>query len=395
MVGAYKVDMLPPQIVQKVAYGLTTIADDGSIHPGLADRWTITDNGKTYTFYLKKNAKFSDGDSVTSDKISYRFQDAVTQRPDSTTIQYKLKDAYSPFLVTVSQPIFKNGYVGAGDYRVTDIELNGGFVKSLQIVSTKNKFDTEYYQFYPSEDALKLAFTLGEVTKATELTDDTFDKTTFQKFPNAHLEKNANYSKLVTLFFDTNDKVLSDKKVRNALTYALPDTFPYGMRSYVPYSPLSRYHTKETVERGQDFSHAKILLSSAEQSASSAAKMTFTMKTQEKYLPVAHDIAKEWEKLGIKTNIETVDSVPATFQIFLGDFTLPRDPDQYVLWHSDQPTNITKYKNLRIDKLLEDGRKTTNTTERERIYQDFQKYLLDDSPASFLYFPYTYDIIRK
>ncbi|MEK7092766.1 MAG: peptide-binding protein, partial [Patescibacteria group bacterium] len=89
------------------------------------------------------------------------------------------------------------------------------------------------------------------------------------------------------------------------------------------------------------------------------------------------------------------DSVPSDFQIFLGDFQLSKDPDQYSLWHSSQPQNISNYQNLRIDKLLEDGRKTTDIEKRRKIYEDFQKYLLADSPASFLFFPYEYDLIRK
>ncbi len=79
----------------------------------------------------------------------------------------------------------------------------------------------------------------------------------------------------------------------------------------------------------------------------------------------------------------------------MGDFYLPRDPDQYTLWHSGQKNNITKYKNLRIDKLLEDGRKTVDLDERKTIYADFQKYLIDDVPAVFLYFPTEYQIKRK
>jgi peptide/nickel transport system substrate-binding protein len=97
----------------------------------------------------------------------------------------------------------------------------------------------------------------------------------------------------------------------------------------------------------------------------------------------------------VQTTIETTDSIPTTFQLFLGDFTVPKDPDQYVLWHSDQVDNITHYKSLRIDKLLEDGRKTVNVSDRQQIYNDFQKYLVDDAPAAFLYFPYEYTITRK
>jgi ABC-type transport system substrate-binding protein len=395
MIGAYKVDNLPPEIFREVSYGLTTVAEDGVVKPGIAEKWVVSDNGKTYTFLLKKDAKFADGEKITSDKINYDFADVKTERPDKYTIVYRLKDAYSPFLVTVARPIFKKGYIGVGDYRITDVELNGGFVKSLQIVSSKNKFDTVYYQFYPSEDAVKLAFTLGEVTEATDITNRTFENISFDSFPNAKTAKNTNYSKLVTIFFNTNDNVLSDKKIRSALSYALPDEFTYGKRSYVSFSPTSKYHSPEVNTRGQDLNHAKLLLSSSAEDSKRKGSLNMTMKVQEKYMPAAREIALLWKEIGVNTKIEEVDSLPSTFQIYLGDFTLPRDPDQYILWHSDQAQNITKYKNLRIDKLLEDGRKTTNTGEREQIYADFQKYLLDDTPAAFLYFPYTYDIVRK
>jgi ABC-type transport system substrate-binding protein len=45
--------------------------------------------------------------------------------------------------------------------------------------------------------------------------------------------------------------------------------------------------------------------------------------------------------------------------------------------------------------LLEDGRRTSDVGERRIIYADFQKFLIEDVPASFLFFPYEYDISRK
>jgi len=87
--------------------------------------------------------------------------------------------------------------------------------------------------------------------------------------------------------------------------------------------------------------------------------------------------------------------LPTDYQIFLGDFSIPKDPDQYTLWHSEGPDNITHYKDLRIDKLLEDGRKTIDVNQRKSIYDDFQKFLLEDAPAVFLYYPNEYTITRN
>ena len=73
----------------------------------------------------------------------------------------------------------------------------------------------------------------------------------------------------------------------------------------------------------------------------------------------------------------------------------PPDPDQYFLWHSEQPTNFTRYKNTRIDSLLEKGRKTLDQQERTTIYQEFQQFLLEDPPAIFLRHLQSFELQRK
>jgi peptide/nickel transport system substrate-binding protein len=123
-------------------------------------------------------------------------------------------------------------------------------------------------------------------------------------------------------------------------------------------------------------------------------RLPLEIKTLPEYKNLANQIQDAWAKIGLKTKIIVVDGFPSDFQVFLGEFNVSKDPDQYTLWHSSQPNNITHYVNLRIDKLLEDGRQTVDTNERQKIYADFQKYLLDDPPATFLYFPYEFDIKR-
>lgn len=394
IVGAYRQDNLPAIITNKFSRGLTKIENDGSIKPDLASRWEVKDNGKTYIFYLKQNEYFGDGKNVTSDRIIYNFSDVTIERPEKYKIVFKLKDAYAPFLITVSKGVFEKGFIGVGNYRIENIKLNGDFVQSLTMVSVKNRFDTIRFQFYPSEEVLKLAFLLGEVSKASRLTNPSYSNTSFEKNKNVVVKKMANYDRLVTLFYNTADAVLSDKKVRIGLAYGLPNDFSNGRKAYLPYSPKSLFYNTEVIQRDSDLEHAKLLLDSSD-SATESGSLILTIKTLKQYKKTAEEIAKSWKKIGVKANIEEVDGLPDNFQIFLGDFTLPRDPDQYSIWHSGQINNITRYKNLRIDKLLEDGRKTVDIDKRKEIYLDFQKFLMEDLPASFLYFPYEYDVMRK
>src|SRR5260221_13518385 len=142
----------------------------------------------------------------------------------------------------------------------------------------------------------------------------------------------------------------------------------------------------------QDTEHALVLLDGA---GGVKNLPEFTIHTLSKYMLAAKIVQNAWDKIGVKTKIVVVQDIPQHFQIFLGDFTVSKDPDQYTLWHSYQSNNITNFKSPRIDKILEDGRKTLAQDERVKIYSDFQKYLLDEQPATFLYFPYLYTVTRK
>lgn len=394
-IGAYYIESLPEGIQQKISRGLTRVEKDGTIKPDVAESWAVKDNGKTYVFTLKDDVFYSDGKKLTAQNLPYEFTSVKKKVIDNRRISFTLQDQYAPFLVTVSRPIIRKGFVGLGDYVVRDVAFNGDFVKSLAIVSKKDKLVTERYSFYPSEDALKIAFALGEVRKAFGLSTDAFLHTQLGLYKNTDVKKITDTNVLVTLFFATRDPVLSDPKIRSGLSYALPESFAAGERNFLPYSPLSKFANKDGIEKHQDFAHAHLLLDAAKEQASSGAVLKVTLKTLPKYRTTAEAIKEVWKKVGVETTIEEVDGKPDTFQVYLGDFVLPKDPDQYTLWHSTSGNNITRLNDRRIDKLLEDGRKTNDVKERQNIYNDFQKYLLAESPAAFLYFPYEYTVERK
>lgn len=398
LVGAYTEDALPSEITDKLSSGLTTIAANGTIEPGLASSWDVLDNGKTYRFHLKHGLFFSDGQEVNSQTVNYNFSDVTESTPDKYTIIFTLKEPYAPFLVTVSKPIFDRGFSGVGNYRLTKIDTSSNFVQSLTLVSKENVQDVINYEFYPTEDSLETAYLLGEISEIEDFSSGSFNISGLQKFSNTTYTKSTDYTQLVTLFFNNDDGNLSNKKLRLSLMYAIPTSFPDGQTASSLYSPYSIYYNKGLDTRSQDFAHAKLLLQpSSTSSLSGQVKLpsTLIIKTDKKYNDVAQLIAAAWSQLGVKTQVEDVYGIPNDFQVYLGDFSIPQDPDQYTLWHSDGPDNITHYKNLRIDELLEDGRKTVDVNQRKTIYNDFQKYLLEDAPAVFLYYPTEYTIIRK
>ncbi|PST33077.1 peptide ABC transporter substrate-binding protein [Enterocloster lavalensis] len=60
-------------IVKQLFEGLTVSTSDG-FKPGIAESWDVSEDGKTYTFHLRDDAKWSDGDPVTAKDFEYSWR---------------------------------------------------------------------------------------------------------------------------------------------------------------------------------------------------------------------------------------------------------------------------------------------------------------------------------
>jgi len=68
-------------VLRDLFEGLTTTSPDGRIVPGAAGRWDISRDGLTYTFYLREDARWSNGEPVTAADFVFSFRRAVA--PDT------------------------------------------------------------------------------------------------------------------------------------------------------------------------------------------------------------------------------------------------------------------------------------------------------------------------
>jgi len=390
--GTFSPVTLPDSIVYEISHGLTEVTSSDQIKPKAATSWEIKENGKKYIFSIRPGQYFHNKRELTTKNLSMEFEDVTKKALDQYTVEYTLKAPYAPFLSTVSKPIFTNGLVGLGNYKVQDIELNAGFVESLSLQQNKDARIRKIFQFYPTENALKMAFMLGEIDRAEDLISTTTDQGDLSKWTNVSVSREVDYEELTTIFYNNKDNNLSDKKIRQALGYSLSSSYKYGERAFSPIPKLSQYYSVPATYAVVDQELSKTLLDSAN---IKPGELKLEITTTKEYEEVSQLVQKQWAAVGIKSSLKIVDSIPESYQVFIYSFKVPKDPDQYTLWHSAQKNNITQYKNLRIDKLLEDGRVITSIDERKKIYEDFQKYLLDDAPASFLYFPYKYSVRRK
>lgn len=388
LVGRYRVENLPDSVLTLIGNGLTKIKEDGTVAPDLAKSWETPDGGQTWVFKLKDGLSWQDGKKLTSTSINYQFTDAKVETPDEQTITFKLENAFAPFPYVVAKPTFRKGLLGTGEWRVTKATVSAGFIQRLVLVNKEG--DKKIIRFYPTEERAKLGFKLGEI----DILQGIFNPKPFNEWQVAEIEKEVGNSRYVALFFNTQDKLLGEKSFRQALAYAIKKDGFDGPRAVSPISPDSWAFNPQVKPYNYDLERAQELIDDLAKELKE--NLTVSIVTTPALLSVAESIARDWAEVGVKGNVQVSSGIPAEYQALLAIFDIPEDPDQYSIWHSTQTsTNITRYQNPRIDKLLEDGRVELNLEERKKIYLDFQRFLVEDSPAAFLYHPTTYTVKRK
>lgn len=387
MVGDFTPTTLPLEVQELVSSGLTKLAPDGSAGPGLATHWEATDSGKIYIFHLDPRKVWHSGQPVVAQDVNYNIRNVRFSVLDNHTLKAVLDESFSPFPTLVSKPIFISGLKGFGDYKVASLVLKGNRVDYIKLVPRNAQvFESREYRFYPTETQAILAYKQGDV----DILEDMSDVTDLKKWGHIRITATTRYDRMVSLFLNSKDNSLSERSARQALSYGLPK-FNFE-KAYSPISKASWAYSEKIRHYDPNPQQAKRLLEEGPL-ASSASQLTITTFSQ--FVEAAQSIANAWTKMGVPTKVKVENVLPQSYQILLSAQTIPPDPDQYPYWHSTQHlTNITGYANVKIDKLLEDGRIKSNKDERTKIYYDFQRYLVEDSPVLFLYYPVSYTVHR-
>ncbi len=417
MLGVYTLSTLPDEIKQRLSVGLTEITDNKEVVPLLAERWVVEDDGKQYRFVLRDDVEWQDGRRLRPDDIQYQFVDVETVATPNDII-FQLPDAFAPFPSVVSEPLFRQVsqryfwffsrpmLIGIGPNKIVDYERQSNRLKELVIETPDRRL---VYRFYLTESDMINAFKRGEI----DIIPDMSEPGDLLEWKNVEVVKHLQTDRYLAVFFNNNDPLMT-KSTRQALSYAIESPSD-ETEALGPIDPTSWAYLEggKAYEKDYDRAVERLLAELPPQ------PMELTLTTTQTFETDAEEIARQWEELGdlavtacqssgevsdkeqcvfldIVVNIK-VSNFPDTndFQLLLIGQESPTDPDQYFLWHSEQPTNFTRYKNTRIDALLERGRTTLDQEERTAIYQEFQQFLLEDPPAIFLKHLYSYEIRRK
>jgi peptide/nickel transport system substrate-binding protein len=384
--GRYTIDNLPSEISQKISLGLTTLSEN--LKPEISkiiNNLDIQNDNKDYIFNLKDNIYWASGKKLTAYDINYQIDGVFITPISQYSIKISSESEFNPILSLLSQPLVKKNFDGLGDYSVTKVTYQEGYIKTMYLKPhDKNKNPIEYH-FYFSQDDVIHAFKIGSVNQIyiNLLPQE------FSNWKNINISKKIETSeKYVAIFINT--QKISNRQTRQALAYATPKG-DKNERCLGPISPNSWAYNPNVKEYNLNQTRAKELLGEEK-----IDHLNLTINNRE-LLSVAESVKNSWQetlKIPVSISIENQINL-SSYETLLTYGAITKDPDQYLFWHSTQTnTNITNLNDARIDKLLEEGRQTSDQIERKKIYQEFQTYLLEESPAIFLYYPTVYTITR-
>jgi peptide/nickel transport system substrate-binding protein len=423
------------------------LSGSGDLVPVLAESYTISDDNKTYTFVLRKDAKFADGTLVTANDVVFtvgKAQDPALKSPeyanwsgvsvvavDERTVRFTLTKAYAPFIGLTTLGILpsrlwqnisdtefpfsslETNPVGNGPFKVASISRNAsGLIQSVmltenpQYVLGRPYLDGIHFNFYSNAEDLGQALGSGAVESAYGIPS-----------------KKAlaiPYARVFGVFFNPNENQIYTRiEVRKALSLAID-------RQTIVGTVLGGYATPimGPVPPGKSVQQVSVPQSDDPTAAASAvlraagwtydgktrawenvkAKQTFstiTIRTSNvsELKNVAGAVKADWEKLGITVNVELYEPGdlsqnvirPRKYEALLYGMVIDRDQDLYAFWDSqernDPGLNIAMYANKTIDALLEDARGTVDEKERTADLQKIETLVAADYPAAFIYAP--------
>lgn len=385
--GNYTIDTIPTEILNLATQPLVSLDEKGEPQPTLASHWTVSEDGKDYIVFLKDNLTWHDGSHIDAKDLTIAIENVQITALNNKAIEFKLPNPISSFPQALDKPVFKSRtFYGTGEFRITQIVETGENIQKIGLTPKNKKLPKVEIKFYPAEEQLINAVKIGDVkyTSVAEARE-------FENWPNLKVKKVAAQDEIVAIFFNTQDQVLGSKELRQALTHAINKTNFDGEPAISPISQASWAYNADVKRYDYNVGKAKELLSKS-QLQNPQVKLTVVGNFEN----IADSVKKDWEDLGIKVETEKSSTIPEEFQALLVIDKIPKDPDQYGLWHSSQTrTNLTKINDQKIDKLLEDGRVIQNKEERKQIYMDFQRFLMEEAPVALLYRPYKYHITYK
>ncbi len=410
----------------------------GRIVPALAERWEVSDDALTWTFYLRKGVVFHNGDKLTSKDVKAtleRLTDKATaspkakefaaitaiETPDDTTVVLKLKEPLSPLLASLASGWgailpkrlidgghdFANQPVGTGPFQLKN------WVRDSQIVLEKNKnywmkglpkLDQVILHIIP-ERAVQVQGLLAGQIDAAEFVDKD-DLPLLQDSPDVKINKSLT-SLILVMSMNCSHPVLKDVRVRQAINHAIDKqqvldvaysegriigTFmDYGNAYYKDFTHLYPFDPEK----------AKKLLAEAGVGKDTTLEL-FLPQNYELHVKAGEMYQAMLSQVGLNVKIKLVDWSTWISDVYRGakyDLTVightgKLDPDGTLGGYGTEGRYV-KWINARAAELIDKAKTVSGFENRKMLYDEVLELMAKEVPFMYLGTSFRHVPVRK
>lgn len=405
--------------------GLVLPSRTGRVQPRIAEAWTESPDGLTWTFRLRSNALFHDGSPVNSSVVKDSIERSLAgsdsfQYPGLTDITsidaptpYELVvhlRARSTFLlddlgISIIKPVPGKTPLGTGPYVTITTDADELVMERFpKYYGGAPQIDRIVWKAYPAVRTAWAAMMRGEVDFLYEVGPEAVQfmqgQTSVNVFPFLR-----SYSFGVIL--NSRRPEFSDSRVRRALNYAIDrDAIVaqalngHGQPASGAAWPQHWAFDSTLPPISYDPARAAALLNGADlppehSKGGAPARIHFTCIIPENFAL--------WERMGllVQRNLAEIgvdmqlQALPVdefnqrigtgNFDAVLTEFVVGNSVSRsYFFWHSQGKLNYWGYRNPRMDSALDGIRRAPGESEYREAYRSFQTENIEDPPAIFL-----------
>lgn len=439
-------------VVNRVLFsGLTQPGKDLAPSPDLATKWETSDDELEWTFYLRDDVLWHDGEKFTAEDVAYTFNEIVLNDElgaNNSSYFQKVKEvqvvndyevkfimespvaalpAYLSFNTEiVPKHIFegedpweltsfnKVNPVGTGAYKLKSytsgqsvvLERNDDFYGDVGLL------DEIEYKVLPDVNTHVAQILSGELSIFA-----LDDLASIERIEQA--EGVSVFGRETPRFFwiivNHEEEKYQDKRVKQAILHAIDrqniiDTVlkGYGTIADAGIAPaLEEYYTDDVARYDYDPEKAKELLAEAGWTDTDGDgivdkdgepfSIDFKIGIQGDLEAVSQMVQQYLVKIGLDVKLNAMEwnamiqdvVVNRNYEMSLNWWRYPADPDLSAYMHSAnvKGNNIPHYQNPELDKLLDQGAQTSDVEERKKIYIEAQKLMAEELPYIFLWYP--------
>lgn len=429
--------------ITNVFEGMYMVNELYELEPVLADSYEPSEDGLTYTFKLKSDVTFHNGDPFTSKDVVYTFNwimdeaNASTrlanfelvssvEAPDDTTVVITLSEADVTFMVNVATTfIYPEAYhseIGENEFKVAPVGT-GAFKFGELNPQQRVRLDAyeDYYRGRANLDSFQVDVVPEAAGRMSALETGQADNSMWglNAEDNTKLKESGNFTIFETLQVATNHfplnnthPFLKEKEVRQALMWALDrqafaDEIFLG-QAKVATSNLSpaveAFYNPDVAQYSYDPDKAKEILDAAgwvegsdgirEKDGVRAAftMMVFQGDTQRR--PEAEVAQQWWQEIGVECSLQEGVTSEILGGLREGEYDAGLfnwvyggsngDPDARDTLGTGGANNFFMWSNEEVDQLLADGIRELDRDTRVGMYKRIQEIVAEEVPFLFL-----------